>query len=92
VLRVVRFDTLRVEGFLSSLKYDPAEVVNRSVEVSVELARGRRVKFPGKIVYVSPLVQAGGDYRVWAEVSNQQESGQWLLRPGLNATMVIKLR
>jgi hypothetical protein len=49
------------------------------------------VQFTGKIIYISPLVQAGGEYRVWAEVSNRQENGQWLLRPGLNAEMTIQL-
>ena len=91
VMRIVRFDTLRIEGFLNASEYDPSEVAGRPVTVEVELARGRRVQFTGQITYVSPLVQAGGEYRVWAEVSNRQENGQWLLRPGLNAEMTIQL-
>ena len=41
------------------------------------------------ITFVNPLVQAGGEYRVWAEVVNRQENGEWLLRPGLEAEMTI---
>ena len=89
VLRIVRLDTLRIEGFLSASQYDPSEVANRPVTVAVTLARGRDVKLTGKIVYVSSLVQAGGEYRVWAEVTNRREEGQWLLRPGLKASMTI---
>jgi multidrug efflux pump subunit AcrA (membrane-fusion protein) len=92
VLRIVRFDTLRIEGFLNASAYDPSEVANRPVSVVVELARGRQVQFTGNITYVSPLVQAGGEYRVWAEVANRQENGQWLLRPGLNAEMTVMLK
>jgi len=89
VARLVNLGTLRVEGFLSAKEYDANDVADRPVSVEVELARGRSVRVQGKIVYVSPIVQAGGQYRVWAEVQNEQESGQWLLRPGLTAKMTI---
>lgn len=89
VLRVVRFDTLRVEGFLNARELDPHEVARRPVTIEVELARGRRVQFSGHISYIDSMVQAGGEYRVWAEVTNRREGEQWLLRPGLSATMTI---
>jgi hypothetical protein len=40
---------------------------------------------------MSPLVESGGDYRVFAEVENRQApgSGQWLLRAGQTARMTI---
>jgi multidrug efflux pump subunit AcrA (membrane-fusion protein) len=89
VLRVARFDTLRIEGFLNATEYDPLDVANRPVTVEVELARGRRVQFTGQISYIDPRVQAGGEYRVWAEVANRREGDQWLLRPGLSAVMTV---
>ena len=92
VLRIVRFDVLRVEGFLRADEYDPAEIAGRPVTVEVQLARGRREKLEGKITYVSPLVQGGGEYRVWADVPNRRDQDQWVLRPGLNATMTIHLQ
>ncbi|NBW96866.1 MAG: HlyD family efflux transporter periplasmic adaptor subunit [Planctomycetia bacterium] len=89
--RVVRTDRLRVEGYVDAARLDPADVSGRPVEVEVVLAGGRREKFTGRIVFTSPLVESGGDYRVFAEVDNRQDPAtrQWLLRPGQTATMTI---
>ena len=89
--RVVRTDRLRVEGYVDSARHDPAEVSGRPVTVEVMLAGGRRESFKGQIVFTSPLVESGGDYRVFAEVENRQDPGSqlWLLRPGQTATMTI---
>ncbi len=92
VVKIVRVNRLRIEGFLNVADYDPQEIEGRAVTIDAELAHGRKVKFPGKVVFVSPLVQAGGEYRIFAEVNNRQEAGQWVLRPGLFATMSIHLK
>ena len=91
VLRIVRLDELRVDGFLSADDYDSAELVDRDVTVEVELARGRRGRFMGRVVFVNPLVQAGNKYRIRATVKNRQENGHWLLHPGTTATMILDL-
>lgn len=91
VLRIVRVDRLRIEAFLTSNEFSPPEVDGKPVTVEVELARGRKEKFPGKVVFVSPLVEAGGEYRVLADVVNRAEDGHYLLRPGQLATMTIRL-
>ena len=89
--RVVRTDKLRVEGYVDSSKYEPSMVHNRPVTVSVMFADEREESFKGRIVFVSPLVEPGGDFRVWAEVENRQakNSVEWLLRAGQTATMTI---
>ena len=89
--RVVRADKLRVEGYVDAARLGPEEVSGRPVTVEVTLAGGRRESFTGRIVFTSPLVESGGDYRVFAEVENRQAPGsqQWLLRPGQTATMTI---
>ena len=89
--RVVRTDKLRVEGYVDSSKYEPSTVHNRPVTVSVMFADEREESFKGRIVFVSPLVEPGGDFRVWAEVENRQakDSVEWLLRAGQTATMTI---
>lgn len=92
VLRIVRLDQLRVEGFVHVRDSLPGEIVGRPVKVVVELARGERREFTGRITFVSPLIQAGGDYRVWAQVDNRREQEQWLLRPGLEAEMTLEGR
>jgi multidrug efflux pump subunit AcrA (membrane-fusion protein) len=91
VMRVVRVDVLRVEGFLNAKNYRLAEIANRPVRVTVTLARGRQETFPGKIVFVKPLIQAGGDFLVRAEVQNRKDGEFWLLSPGLKAEMTIAL-
>jgi multidrug resistance efflux pump len=91
VLQVVRIDRLRVEGFLNATEIGPEEVAGRPVTVDVNIAGGRTARFTGKIVFISPLVQAGDKYRVRAEVENRTEAGTPLLRPGMTATMAIAL-
>ncbi len=91
VLRIVRMNELRIEGFVNSKNYNPDEISGRPVTVQVQLARGQAEQFEGKITFVSPLVEAGGDYRVWAQVTNRSRNGVWLMRPGLQARMVVHL-
>lgn len=91
VLQVIRIDRLRVEGFLSATEFGPEEVIGQPVTVEVPMAGGRAGRFAGRVVFVSPLVQAGNKYRVRAEVENQLESGGPLLRPGMTASMTISL-
>jgi len=94
VLHLVRMDRLRIEGFLNAGATSPGDVINQPVTIRVNFAGGRPEQFQGHVVFVSPVVQAGGDYQVWAEVDNRREprSGLWLLRPGLPAEMAIQAK
>ncbi|MFM8892324.1 MAG: HlyD family efflux transporter periplasmic adaptor subunit, partial [Planctomycetia bacterium] len=89
--RVVRTDKLRVEGYVDSTRWNPEQVRDRPVTVEVAVAGSRREQFKGRIIFTSPIVESGGDYRVFAEVENRQEPGtpHWLLRAGQTATMTI---
>ena len=91
LVRVVRFDTLRVEGYVDSARWDPEQVRDRAVTVTVSLANDRTETFAGRIIHVKQAVESGGDYRVWAEVENRRErdSEIWIMRPGMTATMHI---
>ena len=91
VFRLARMDELKVEGFLDTREYNPHEIDKRPVWVTVELARGRKVKFRGKVTLVSTQIIAGNRFRVRAIVKNRREGGQWLLRPGATATTSIEL-
>ncbi|MEN6450045.1 MAG: HlyD family efflux transporter periplasmic adaptor subunit [Thermoguttaceae bacterium] len=92
VMRLVRIDLLRVEGFLNASKYRQSEIQGRPVQVVVTLPHGQRETFTGKIVYVKPLVEAGGDFLVRAEVQNRKDGGAWLLSPGMSAEMTVQLK
>ena len=89
--RVVRTDRLRVEGMVDSSRWDPESIRDRPVTVTALFANDRTETFEGRIVFTNPLVDSGGDYKVWAEVENRrvEGSGQWLLRAGQSATMTI---
>ncbi len=66
--------------------------VTMTVDVGPSCRTGR---VQGQIVFVSPLDEAGSEYRVWAEVENRHDprrQEEWLLRPGATATMTIGIR
>lgn len=88
ILRLVRLDRLRVETFVRVADRLPHELIDQPLTISVTLARGRRAEFNGRVTFVNPAVQPGGDYRVWAEVENRRETGHWLLRPGMEAEIM----
>jgi multidrug efflux pump subunit AcrA (membrane-fusion protein) len=86
VIRVMRVDRLRVEGFLNADKHGQ-EINGRPVMVEALLPGGKREKFAGKIVFVSPEIEPVTNHiRVWAEVENPQLH----LRPGARASMIIE--
>ncbi|MBI1903060.1 MAG: HlyD family efflux transporter periplasmic adaptor subunit [Planctomycetia bacterium] len=89
ILRILRMDRLQVDGFLEASEHGPQDVAGRPVRVAAALERGRVEAFVGKIVFVDPVVQQDGTYRVRAEVTNRQVGDQWVLRPGLTAEMWI---
>lgn len=87
VVRVLRTDWLRAQGFLNVRDFGP-ELLGMPVSVVVDFPGGRREEFRGKIRFVSPEVEpVSGDFRFWAEVENRG----LLLRPGLAGAMAIQL-
>jgi multidrug efflux pump subunit AcrA (membrane-fusion protein) len=91
VCKIIRLDQLAVEGFLRAADYETGELVGRPVVVEATLAHGRRVQFAGKIAFVHPEIDARGQFRVKAEVVNTVENGQFLLRPGHDVDMTIRV-
>lgn len=91
ILTLLRMDNMHVEGAIEQDKYDPHEVQGCEVTVEVEMARGKKASFRGRIIRVSSLVGGDGVFNVRAEIANQQEQGQWLLRDGMPARMTIHL-
>lgn len=90
ILRLVKFDVLRVENYVNASQFDPVELAGKPVTIKVRLARDREVTLPGRITYVSQTVQPlTGDYLVRAEIENQRNGDYWLIRPGLKAEMTI---
>ncbi len=85
VLRILRLDKLRVEGFLNATKVS-SNLLGRPVKLTVELPDNRRETFDGKIVFVDPEIEpVTGQFRVWAEVRNRD----LLLSPGRHGGLEI---
>ncbi|QDT01040.1 HlyD family secretion protein [Adhaeretor mobilis] len=89
ILRLLKLDTMHVECFVDSSKFDPVDIAGKPVTVRVDLARGRKASFEGRIIYVSQSVQSDGHYLVRADVANERAGDYWLIRPGLLASMTI---
>jgi multidrug resistance efflux pump len=86
VMRLVRMDRLRAEGFLESadLTDDPT---GRPVTLVVDLPGQTDGEFTGTIQFVSPEVNpVNGQVRFWAQIDNK--NGR--LRPGMEASLVIR--
>jgi len=92
ILRIVDLKTLRVEGFLKINNYLRQDIAGQPVIVEIQLPGGRTESFESTINYVSPLVQASGDYRVVCEVTNRKSDGFWVMLPGMDAELKIKLK
>jgi multidrug resistance efflux pump len=92
ILRLVRFDTLHVEGYIDSSRYNPEQIDGRPVTIEVILAREKKIEATGKIIYVSQQVQGDRRYLIRAEIPNRRQGKYWLFRPGLKASMTIHLK
>jgi multidrug resistance efflux pump len=98
VLRMVRMNRLRVQGFVDAAQFDPHEIAGRQVTVHARLARERIETFFGRVAFVG-LEKRGGSqfsggsrYQVWAEVENRSENGHWLLLPGADVDLIVDLQ
>jgi macrolide-specific efflux system membrane fusion protein len=86
VVRVLRLDRLRAEGFLK-IQQVSDELKGRPVRLWVDLPKSPHAEFSGKVVFLDPEIDpVNAQVRIWAEVEN---SGL-RLRPGMRATMVLQ--
>jgi multidrug resistance efflux pump len=92
IARIVRMDKLHVEGFVDASRYLPEDIGGSEVTITIRRPGREPEEFKTIISFVSPIVEASGDYRVRAEVQNRSSQGRyWVLRPGMEAEMRISL-
>jgi len=85
VLRIVRVDRLRAEGFADARQVN-RHLAGRTVTLTTVVADEKPQAFTGKLVFISPEVNRfNRQVRVWAEIENPR----LLLRPGVAATMTV---
>jgi macrolide-specific efflux system membrane fusion protein len=88
VVRVVRLDKLKAEGFMPA-KHASLDLVGSKVRLKVASADSKPMEFSGHIVFVNPEIEPlNSQVRVWAEVENPDLK----LRPGMQATLTIEPR
>jgi multidrug efflux pump subunit AcrA (membrane-fusion protein) len=92
VLELVRIDRLGVRGSLPSDEWTPSDIDGRNVTVEVKLPKGRVEKVRGKVVFVTPVVEAGGGFPVWAEIDAPMENQVPLIRAGMPADLTINVK
>ncbi len=86
VLRIVRLDRLKVEGFVDS-RQATSQLRGAPVRVRVDVSGDDATTVKGRVVFVSPEIDpVNNQVRIWAEVENPDLS----LRPGLSAEMLIE--
>lgn len=86
VVRLLRMDRLRVEGFLAVSLLDEI-AIGSPVELFMETDGEEAKAIPGKLVYVNPEVDpVNNQVRVWAEVENECMR----LKPGMRGSMLIQ--
>ena len=86
---VVGLEKMRITGFVNVKDYEQSDVFGREATITVTLRNGVTEKFTGDIGFASPIVQPGGEYRVWVNVENRRNDRFWILRPGIPAKMSI---
>lgn len=85
VVRIVRLDKLRAEGFLDIQHVRP-DLIGRPVTVKIEGLGGQTRSLAGKLIFISPEADpVNRQTRVLAEVDNKEQA----LPGGLRASMTI---
>ncbi len=89
--RIVHMDRLRVEGMVKSDKFMPEQIEGRPVKIFVKTPDGTE-EFQGTIDFVNQVVDPSGEFLIHAEFDNPRKpNGQWHVRPGLDAEILILL-
>jgi multidrug efflux pump subunit AcrA (membrane-fusion protein) len=94
VLRLVRLDRVRVEGFVYAAEAGRTELEGRPVRVKVYLPGEKEVVVNGRVDYASPVIEGSGrnrQYRIWTEIDNQFVDGNFLIQPGASAELTVDL-
>lgn len=98
VLQLVQLDTLRVEGDVDALRYPGQITVGTPALVYIYAYAGRdsdrdkaqAIKVEGKIGFVSSEIDLNNRYRVWVEVKNERRGNDWVIKPGMEADIVVR--
>ena len=94
VMEIIRMDRVEIEGFVFAADASPAKVLDKPVDVIVQLADGETYKISGTITFASPVLEGSGrirQFRVSTEIDNKKEGKNWIIQLGTEAEMIIQL-
>ena len=95
IAELVQMDELRVEGDIKALENAGLVTVGTPVKIFITTGVGadgntQTFEVAGVIQYVSTELDLNQSYRVWAKIKNQRVGNDWLIKPGMQARMIIQ--
>ncbi|HZL91430.1 MAG TPA: HlyD family efflux transporter periplasmic adaptor subunit [Pirellulaceae bacterium] len=94
IMEIIRMDRVEIEGFVFAADASPAKVLDKPVDVIVQLAGGETYQASGKITFASSVLEGSGrirQFRVSTEIDNKKNGDHWIIQVGTEAEMVIHL-
>jgi len=96
VIELVQLDKLRVEGDIDALRYPGQVTIGTPAKVLIYTNSDRAQANPAEAItldatigFVSSEIDLANRYRVWVEVENQREGDNWMIKPGMEADIVV---
>ncbi len=90
IAKLMQLDRVRVLGWVNAAGIARNEVIGKDVVVEITLGGGKPPRrIPARLNHAGFQVTADATFKVWADIPNIQEDGQFLIQPGCDATMHI---
>ncbi len=92
MFEVVQMDQLRIEGDIDAMQNPEAIAVGAPVKVNVMVSNNTSapVTFDARLGFVSAQMDINGRRRIWVDVQNTETAGDWLIKPGMKAEIILK--
>jgi multidrug resistance efflux pump len=91
VAKLMQLDKIRVLGYVEANRIARNDVIGKPVMIDVRLTGSRVERIQAKIDHAGFEVDGAGTYKVWADIDNIGEGGDFAIHPGCTAKMVIDI-
>ena len=92
ICTLIQMDRLKVEGKISGLDHPGQVIVGQPVEVQIETSMDDVTRVDGVLRYVSMEMDVNHQHRVWVEVENRRVGDDWLIKPGMQGEILLRVR
>lgn len=91
VATLVQMDKLRVQGEFDSKRYLGKVKKGSVARISIKnTTDGDPILIDARIGFVSSEIDINDKFRVWADFDNIKQDGEWQIKPGMKAEIVIR--